>query len=63
MDNIRVIAEQANSVNVLLEVGGISDTVTVKAAESPIIDTATGNNGSPIWPLSDFDATAEAPRW
>src|ERR1700686_210361 len=41
LDNVQVIAEQANAVNVVLEVGPTTDTVTVNDATPPI-DTETG---------------------
>ena len=43
LDSVHILAEQANALNVVMEVGGQSETVTVNAAESPIIDTATGS--------------------
>jgi hypothetical protein len=43
LENISVIAEQANGLNVILEVGGAQEIVTVNAADAPIIDTETGN--------------------
>src|SRR3569833_1421949 len=43
LDGVRVIAEQANSLNVVLETGGASETVTVNAGDAPVIDTATGS--------------------
>lgn len=42
LDNIRIIPEQANAVDVQLEVGKVEETVTVTDATPPI-DTATGN--------------------
>ena len=41
IDNIKIIAEQANSLNVQMEVGGSSEVVNVNAEERPLIDTAT----------------------
>ncbi|HVJ09053.1 MAG TPA: TonB-dependent receptor [Acidisarcina sp.] len=41
-DNVQIIAEQANALNVQLEVGGATETVTVNAADKPMIDTETG---------------------
>ena len=38
-----VIAEQANAVAVQLEIGQVSDTVTVNGDEVPLIDTETAN--------------------
>lgn len=40
---IGVIAEQANSVNIQLEVGQIADSVTVNGDATPLIDTETAN--------------------
>jgi len=48
LDNVRIIAEQANALNVVMEVGGTSETVTVNAAETPTIDTETGSIGGTI---------------
>ncbi|SRR5579884_254162 len=42
LDNIRIIPEQANALDVPLEVGKVEETVTVTDATPPI-DTATGN--------------------
>jgi outer membrane receptor protein involved in Fe transport len=41
LDNVQIIAEQANSINVQLEIGAATETVTVNAAEAPLIDTET----------------------
>jgi hypothetical protein len=43
LDGVHILAEQANALNVVMEIGGKAETVTVNAAESPIIDTETGN--------------------
>ena len=43
LDNVKVLAEQANALNVQLELGGASETVTVNAGETALIDTETGN--------------------
>jgi Carboxypeptidase regulatory-like domain len=43
LDNVGVIAEQANAVNVALEVGSTGDTVTVLGDATPLIDTETSN--------------------
>jgi carboxypeptidase family protein len=43
LENVGVIAEQANAVNIQLEVGQVSDTVTVNGDETPLIDTETSN--------------------
>jgi len=41
LDNVPIIAEQINAVNVELEVGAATQTVTVNAEEAPLIDTET----------------------
>lgn len=43
LDRVHIIAEQANSLNVVLETGGTTETVTVNAGDVPMIDTATGS--------------------
>ena len=43
LDNLSIIAEQANGLKVTLEVGASAETVTVNAADAPIIDTETGS--------------------
>jgi hypothetical protein len=48
LDGVHIIAEQANSLNVVMDIGGQSETVTVNAADSPTIDTETGNIGGTI---------------
>jgi hypothetical protein len=48
LDGVHIIAEQANSLNVVMEIGGQSETVTVNAAAAPILDTSTGNIGATI---------------
>ncbi len=48
LDQLALIPEQANSINVVLEVGAASQTVTVDASTEPAIDTATANNGQTI---------------
>lgn len=42
LDNVKILAEQANALNVQLQAGGSTQTVTVNAAEKPLIDTQTG---------------------
>ena len=42
LDYVKVIPEQINAVNVELAVGSATETVTVNAAEAPLIDTETG---------------------
>jgi len=43
LDNVSIIAEQANSLTIKLDVGAAAETVTVNAAETPIMDTDTGS--------------------
>jgi hypothetical protein len=43
LDGVHIIAEQANALNVVMDIGGQSETVTVNAADNPTIDTATGS--------------------
>ena len=43
LDGIQILAEQANALNVVLDVGGSAETVTVDASQTPVIDTETGN--------------------
>ncbi len=48
ISNLKIIADQPNGLNVKLEVGGTTTTVTVNAATQPLIDTETGNLGGTI---------------
>ena len=48
IDNYKVVADQANGVNVKLEVGGATTTVTVNANDQALIDTETGSIGTTI---------------
>jgi hypothetical protein len=48
IDHFKLLAEQANNLNVVLEVGGTAETVTVNAETMPLIDTATGSIGATI---------------
>jgi hypothetical protein len=43
LDNVQLIREQANALNVELEVGSESTTVNVNASEAPAIDTQTAS--------------------
>jgi hypothetical protein len=43
LDNVGVIAEQGNAVNVQLEVGQVTESVTVNGDSTPLIDTETSN--------------------
>ena len=48
LDHLQLIPEQANSINVQLEVGAASQTVTVDASTTPALDTETANVGRAI---------------
>lgn len=48
LENVGVSAEQVQSVNVVLEVGGAQDTVTVSAEAVPAINTSGGTIGGTI---------------
>jgi len=43
LDNVGVLAEQANAVNIQLEVGETTQSVTVSGDSTPLIDTETSN--------------------
>jgi hypothetical protein len=43
LDNVGVIAEQANALNVQLDVGDVATSVTVSGDSTPLIDTETSN--------------------
>ena len=43
-----VIAEQANSVNVQLEIGQVAESVTVNGDELPLLDTESANLGGSV---------------
>jgi hypothetical protein len=48
LDNLRIIPEQANSIDVKLEIGQVAQTVTVDASQTPLIDSETANIGGTI---------------
>jgi hypothetical protein len=48
IDNFKIFADQANALNVVLEVGTTAESVTVNAATQPLLDTATGAVGATI---------------
>lgn len=48
LDNIKILAEQPNALNVVMDIGGTSETVTVNAGDLATIDTATGSIGGTI---------------
>jgi len=65
LNDLQLIPEQPNAVNVQLEIGGASETVTVNASTTPAIDTETANNGRTIsseevqhMPVFERDATS-----
>ena len=65
LDDLQLIPEQSNSVNVALEIGVASQTVTVNASTMPALDTETANNGQTItdteiqhMPVFERDATS-----
>src|SRR5437660_8285815 len=43
LDNIEIIAEQANALNIQLEVGPVTESVTVSGDSTPLIDTETAS--------------------
>jgi hypothetical protein len=43
LDNLQLIPEQPNAVNVQLEVGGATETITVDASQVPALDTQTAS--------------------
>lgn len=48
VNNVNIIAEQPNTLNVQLSVGSETQTVTVNASDTPLIDTATGQIGGTL---------------
>jgi hypothetical protein len=65
LNNVQIIPEQANALNVQLEVASVAQTVTVDASQSPLIDTETSTLGRTIsdnevqhMPVYERDATA-----
>ena len=48
IDNVKIIAEQPNSLNIAMEVGTTSESVTVNADAQPLIDTSTGSVGATL---------------
>jgi len=43
LDNVGVISEQANALNVQLDIGQVTESVTVNGDSTPLIDTETSN--------------------
>ena len=48
LDDLQLIPEQPNALNVVLEIGSDTETVTVNASLAPTMDTETANNGRTI---------------
>ncbi len=65
LDHLQLIPEQANAVNIQLDLGVSSETVTVDASTASALDTETANNGQTItdneiqhMPVFQRDATS-----
>src|SRR5260370_13378714 len=43
LDNVGIIPEQANAVNIQLEIGQVTESVTVSGDSTPLLDTETSN--------------------
>jgi Carboxypeptidase regulatory-like domain/TonB dependent receptor len=48
LDNVGLIAEQANALNVQLEVGAIAESVTVNGDSTPLLDTETASTSGTV---------------
>src|SRR5260370_14069506 len=48
LDNVGLIAEQANALNVQLEIGDVTQSVTVSGDSTPLIDTKTASGNGTI---------------
>ncbi|HVC46316.1 MAG TPA: carboxypeptidase regulatory-like domain-containing protein [Terracidiphilus sp.] len=48
IDNVKILPDQSNGMNVVLEVGAATESVTVNANTQPIIDTENGQVGAAI---------------
>jgi hypothetical protein len=48
LNDLQLIPEQANALNVSLELGAVTQSVTVNASQAPAMDTGTANIGSTI---------------
>jgi hypothetical protein len=64
LNDLQLIPEQPNSLNIQLEIGASTQTVTVNASTEPAMDTETANNGQTIsaaeiqhMPVFERDAT------
>ena len=65
LNNVQIIPEQANALNIALDVASVAQTVTVDASQSPLIDTESATLGRTIsdnevqhMPVYERDATA-----
>jgi hypothetical protein len=48
LDKVQVIPEQANALNITLDVGAVAQSVTVDASRTPLIDTEGGSIGGTV---------------
>jgi hypothetical protein len=48
LDNVQIIPEQANSIDVKMDVGAITQSVTVDASQAPLLDSDTATIGGTI---------------
>ncbi len=48
LNDLQLIPEQANALNVYLELGAVTQTVSVNASLAPAMDTETANNGRTV---------------
>ncbi|HUM05145.1 MAG TPA: carboxypeptidase-like regulatory domain-containing protein [Terriglobales bacterium] len=48
LDNVAIVPEQANSIDIKLDLGQVSETVNVNAEDVPLINTETSNLGGSI---------------
>ena len=48
LDNVQIIPEQANALNIQLAVGAVAQSVTVNAAQAPLIDTQNAAIGGTV---------------
>jgi hypothetical protein len=48
LDDLQLIPEQPNALNVVLQIGSDSETVTVNASTQPVLDTETADTGTTI---------------
>jgi hypothetical protein len=65
LNNVQIIPEQANALNIQLDVAGVTQTVTVDASQAPLIDTQNATLGRAItdneiqhMPIYERDATS-----